>query len=70
MDSQTAYETLRICGVPLNDDYHRLSTDQVEALLVQADKFKYRKPKNANGSRARYFHAYVNRKAQSERWAK
>lgn len=69
MDSQTAYDILRRCGIPLNDDFHRLTSSQVESLLAFANEHKYRKPRNANGSRARYFHAYVNRKAQSEAWA-
>jgi len=70
MDRVTAYDILRQCGIALNDDFHRLSSDQVERLLGFADAHKYRKPANANGSRGRYFHAYVNRKANAERWAK
>lgn len=70
MDSTTAYDILQKCGIPLNDDFHRLSSEQVDKLLTFADLHKYRKPHNANGSRGRYFHAYVNRKANANRWAK
>lgn len=42
-------------------DFHALRSEQVEALLIAADAWKYRKPKDANGSRARSFHAYVSR---------
>lgn len=44
-------------------DFHRLDSSQVETVLAYADRFKYRKPRNANGSRARYFYAYVCRAA-------
>ncbi len=50
-------------GFPLNVDFHTLTTDQVEAVLQAADSVGYRKPANANGSRARYFHAYLVRAA-------
>ena len=61
MDKATAIQTLRTCGVSAADDFHRLNSDQVESLLAAARLFKYRKPRNANGSRARYFHAYLVR---------
>jgi hypothetical protein len=61
-----AAEILHRCKVPLGADFHTLSSSQVEALLVEADRLKYRKPKNANGSRGRYFHAALQRRAQKE----
>lgn len=48
-------------GIPAGEDFHVLSSAQVDGLLDVADRFKYRKPKNANGSRARYFHARLQR---------
>lgn len=45
---------------PLHD-FHELRSGEVEALLVEADARRYRKPRNANGSRGRYFHAYLRR---------
>lgn len=42
-----------------NADFHTLSSSVVDELLKEADKIGYRKPKNANGSRGRYFHAYL-----------
>ena len=47
----------------LNEDFHRLNSNQVSRLLMEADQRKYRKPRNANGSRARMFFAYVQRRA-------
>lgn len=46
--------------------FHALPASTVDALLVEADKFKYRRPANANGSRGRYFHAYLQRRAKWE----
>jgi len=45
----------------LNADFHTLGIVMVERIIAAADEWKYRKPMNANGSRARYFYAYMNR---------
>lgn len=58
-----AREALRSAKVALGQNFHTLSSEQVEALLVEADRVKYRKPKNANGSRGRYFHDLLQRRA-------
>lgn len=42
-------------------DFHALSSADVDRLLVWADICKYRKPRNANGSRGRYFFARLQR---------
>lgn len=47
--------------IPLNKDFHTLPASTVDRITAAADERKYRKPKNANGSRARYFHAYLVR---------
>lgn len=44
-------------------DFHRLSSAQVERLVEFAKQYRYRKPKNANGSTARYFFAMLQRHA-------
>lgn len=65
VNPQTADDVLRMAKA--NDCcYHALNSDSVAILLEFADEFKYRKPKNANGSRARYFHAYLLRCAARE----
>lgn len=61
MTRHEAHAILTVCGIRPDLDFHELSTSAVDALLRQADARKYRKPKNANGSRARYFHARVMR---------
>lgn len=60
-----AIATLQMCRIPLGADFHQLSTTQVDALLGEADRTRYQKPKNANGSRARYFHDRLQRHARS-----
>jgi hypothetical protein len=42
-------------------DFFSLRQSEVAALLAWADMRGYRAPKNANGSRARYWHAYLVR---------
>lgn len=61
LDKHDARAILTLCGINLAEDFHTLNSDKVERLLVHADARKYRKPKNANGSRARCFHAYLVR---------
>jgi hypothetical protein len=61
-----AIDALNRCNVPVGTDFHTLSSSQVDALLTEADFFRYRKPKNANGSRGRYFHAHLQRKVAAK----
>jgi hypothetical protein len=65
-NSAGAYGVLKQCGIDWRRDFHSLRSEQVEALIAWADEFKYRKPRNANGSRARYFHAYLVRTIEAE----
>lgn len=44
-------------------NFHALSSAQVERLLDAAKQYRYRKPKNANGSTARCFFAMLQRHA-------
>lgn len=50
-------------GINPQSDFHTLSSSQVDIILDSAKECRYRKPKNANGSRARYFFCAVQRKA-------
>jgi hypothetical protein len=61
---ETAREILRRTH-SVGRDYHALPSSVVCELLEYADEMKYRKPKNANGSRGRYFHAYLVRRADA-----
>ena len=42
-------------------DFHTLNTAQVEVLLAEANHCHYRRPKNANGSKGRYWYEYLLR---------
>lgn len=59
-----ARETLQACGVPVGADFHALQSSQVDKLLSEATRARYRKPRNANGSTARYFHDLLQRRAR------
>jgi hypothetical protein len=59
-----ARATLQNLGLwPVQPDFHTLPASKVDALLAEADRVKYRKPRNANGSRGRYFYAMLCRRA-------
>ncbi len=61
LDRNSACNILSTSGAGRNSDFHALSSTVVERLLDAAGEVGYRKPKNANGSRGRYFHAYLQR---------
>lgn len=63
--AQLAAGCLNACGVALGADFDSLRSSTVESLLAWADHYHYRKPKNANGSRGRYFHDMLQRRARS-----
>lgn len=48
-------------GIPFDSDFHALSTRHTDSLVSIARAVGYRKPRNANGSLARCFYAYLNR---------
>ena len=58
-----ACDILHRLGIPHGQSFHALPTDRVDALLAEADLYRYRRPRNANGSRARYFHDMLQRRA-------
>lgn len=57
---------LKRLSLPVKADFHALPSSAVERLISEADAMRYRKPRNAPGSRARMFHAYVTRTARRE----
>lgn len=59
----TAREILHTCRAHRDTDFHALPSSIVECLVEQARQHGYRKPRNANGSTGRYFHAYLVRLA-------
>ena len=63
IDANDAHDILQRCGISEYDNFYALTSSQVSDLLEFADTYKYRKPKNANGSRGRYFHAMLTRRS-------
>lgn len=57
-----ARKILADCGIPVGANFFTLSPSTICRLLEWAGG--YRKPRNANGSRGRYFHAKLQREAQ------
>jgi hypothetical protein len=43
------------------DDFHALTSAQVDGIVDEARRVGYRKPRNANGSTARYFYEGIQR---------
>lgn len=56
--------TNTIPPLDLARDFHTLTSSEVSQVLAAADAAKYRKPKDANGSRARYYWAKLQRDAR------
>lgn len=65
LDAFDALDVFTRCNIYWARDFHELSSDDVNKLIREADARGYRAPKNANGSRARYFHAYLVRVIQA-----
>lgn len=62
-ERDNARQVLKAARVPLGADFFTLSAEQVSRLLESADYMRYRKPAHANGSRGRYFHDLMQRRA-------
>lgn len=57
--------TLQNLNISVGQDFFTLSSSQVDGLLREANRVKYQAPRNANGSRARYFHDRLQRRAKA-----
>jgi hypothetical protein len=63
----SALSAFNSSGIDPMGDSDTLSSDQIEVVLEQARLSGYRKPRNANGSTARYFFYAVKRKVEADR---
>lgn len=63
LEAPQARAILEAAGVDLGADFHALPSAQVDALREAADARRYRAPRARNGSRVRYWHAYLVRVA-------
>lgn len=62
LNTDSARAIINAYCIPPFRDFHSLNSQHVRNILDAADSVKYRAPKHASGSRARYFYAYLNRK--------
>ena len=58
-----ALDILHRCRIDPAANFFALRSSEVAELLEEANRRKYRAPKNAPGSRGRMFHAYLTRAA-------
>lgn len=58
---QIAGDIFLYLGIPEGRDFDTLTGSEVGLVIKAADMHGYRKPVNANGSKGRYFYAYLNR---------
>jgi hypothetical protein len=56
-----AGDILSRCRIDRGADFHALPSGKVDALVAEGRAVAYRKPRNANGSYGRCFHAYLMR---------
>lgn len=63
MHPRTARSLARFYCIPLAVDFHTLPSSTVRNVIRAADSYGYRAPQHRNGSRARYFYAYLARRA-------
>lgn len=50
----------------VGQDFHTLSAGQVENVLKLAKQYRYKKPRQANGSTARYYYQLLQRRAATK----
>ena len=66
MARMTRSEALALAArhrIPMGKIFHALCHDDVASVLVAAEERRYRTPRNANGSRGRYFYEHLQRAA-------
>jgi hypothetical protein len=68
LDWSDASNILARCHIDRGADFHALPSDKVDALVAEGRAVAYRKPRNANGSYGRYFHAYLMRALARRDW--
>ena len=63
-ERHNARAVLHALNIGIGQDFYTLRADQVDRLLAEADRVRYQKPRGANGSRGRYFHDSMQRRAR------
>lgn len=62
-ECNTAQMILARLGIKRGTDFHTIERSKVAELLIESVAARYRHPKDANGSRALYFHERLQRQA-------
>ena len=65
-DARNLCAAFEIIRNPL-PEWHAIDSDQKDKILKAANEWRYRKPRNANGSRGRYFCEYLRRALESDK---
>ena len=60
-----AMQILNTIDAAIGQDFHTLSSSQIDSLLEIAKSRRYQPPANRNGSKARYFYQMIQRRANS-----
>jgi len=63
MKAMPARAILKDCNIAIGSDFHTLGSTEIDNLIIWADATRYRSHGGASGSRARYFHAALQRAA-------
>lgn len=61
-----ASDLLASCGSNPQENFYSLTQSQTSQVLACARSVGYKQPKNSNGSKARYFFEYLQRRANSK----
>lgn len=56
MNAEQAKTCVAAHDLPVNVDFFTLTVEQVKAVIIIADTFKYKRPKGSKGSRAHQFY--------------
>jgi hypothetical protein len=67
MTPDDARTHLKHLGIDPGENFHSLNSEKVGNLVALSKKLGYRRPRHANGSTGRYFHAHLIRKASKEK---
>lgn len=62
MTKDEAAQILARCNIAQGSDFHTIYSESVELLKDEGKRRGYRQQRNANGSYARSFYEYVNRR--------
>lgn len=61
MTAEQAKTSVAAYDIPVNVDFFTLTSEQVKNVIAIADTYKYKRPKNSQGSKARHFYKELMR---------